>query len=120
MLVIDTEAGPGLGDNDRIARVAGIKAHLNRKIDAHVANVFGERTDVLGALVGDASNAISVDEGVGCSIFGFVRPSCLGDAAINDTAGRGKVVTALALDLFLIRLFSIHPVPRDAGSGNDT
>ena len=119
MLVIDTEARPGLSDDDRIAGVAGVKADLDRKIDADVANVFGERANVLGALIGNAGDAIAVDEGVGCGIFGFVSPARLRDAAINDAAGCGKVVAALALDLFLIGLLSIHAVPRDAGGGNN-
>lgn len=106
MFVVDAEAGPGFRDDDRVTGIAWIETNLNGKIDAYVANVVGERADILGALVGDAGDAVAVDEGVGGGVFGFVGPAGLGDGAIDDAAGGGEVLATLALDLFLVRLLA--------------
>ena len=58
----DAEAAPGFGDDDAVGWVVEIVADLDGQVGADVADVVGESGDVLGALVGDSSNAVVVDE----------------------------------------------------------
>ena len=118
MLVIDAQTGPAFGDDDGVTWVSGIEANLHGKIDADVAHMFGERTDVLRALIGDTSDAIAVDECVWRGVFGVVSPARLGDAAVHDAAGGGQVLTSFSFEFLLIRLLAIHAVPGDAGGGS--
>ncbi len=96
----EAEAAPGVGYDDAVAGVVEVVADLDGQVGADVADVFGEGGDVLGALVGDAGDAVVVDEeawGVG----GVVRlEGCVGDGAVGDAAHGSEAVAALALDLF--------------------
>ena len=120
VFVVDAEAGPGFGDDDGVAGVAGVEADLHGEVDADVADVFGEGADVLGALVGDAGDAVAVDEGIGDGVGGVVGPAGLGDAAVDDAAGGGEVFAALALELIFVGLLARPAIPGDAGHGGET
>jgi hypothetical protein len=102
----EAEAAPGFGDDDAVGGVVEVVADLDGQVGADVADVVGERGDVLGALVGDASDAVIVDEqtrGVGGVVKGEGR---VGDGSVGDAAHGGEKVTALSLDLFRGGLFT--------------
>ena len=101
---IETKAAPRLGYDDAVAGIAGIEADLDGQVDADVADVIAERGDVLSALVGDAGDAIAIDEdaggGGGWALGGGVaEPVGLGDAAVRYATDLCKVVAADTLDL---------------------
>ncbi len=96
---VDAETAPAFGDDDGVAGVARVEAHLHGEIDADVADVLAQGADVLGALVGDAGGAVAVDEGVGHGTGDVAGPVGLGDAAVDDAAGGGEQLAAIALDL---------------------
>ena len=57
----DAEATPGFGDDNAVSRIMEIVTDLDGQISSDVADVIGEGGNVLGALVGDAGDAVVVD-----------------------------------------------------------
>lgn len=102
---VEAEAGPGVGDDDAVAWVAGVETDLNGEIDADVADEVGKGVDVLSALIGDAGDDVAVDEdfgqvdGIGGVVGRMVGAEGVGDAAVGDAAGGGDGVAAELLDL---------------------
>ena len=101
---VEAQSGPGVGDDDAVAGVAGVKTDLDGEVDADVADEVREVVDVLGALVGDAGDDVTVDEDFGDGaggwgfggVFGAVG---VGDAAVCDASGGGEGVAAELFDL---------------------
>jgi len=62
----EPEAGPGFRNQDAVAGVPRVVAELDGLIDAVAEDEVGEFGDVLGAVVGDAGEAVAVEEYVGC------------------------------------------------------
>ena len=99
--------------------------------------MVGEGGDILGALVGDAGDAVVVDDDVGgrCGSAGFrggfgganCRCASFGghgvhDGAVGDAAGASEEVASLALDLFGGGALAGEGVggQADQGGGTDT
>jgi hypothetical protein len=102
----DAEAAPGFGDDDAVGGIVEVVTDLDGQIGADVADVIGEGGNVLGALVGDAGDAVVVDEkawGVGGVVRGKRR---VGDGSVGDATHGGEQVAAAAFDLFRGGLFA--------------
>ena len=113
----EAETAPGFGDDDAVGGIVEVVADLNREVGADVADVVGEGGDVLGALVGDAGDAVVVHQkawGVG-GIVGC--GGCVGDGAVGDTAYGGEEVSTRALDLFGGGAGAANDVPEEADQG---
>ncbi len=96
------EARPGFGNKDTVARVAGVVAHLDGLVEAEADDAVGEARDILGAVVGDAGEAVTVDEDLGCggdTVFA-IEGEGVYDDAVADAAFGGDALTAAALYLF--------------------
>ena len=111
----EAKAVPGLGYDDTVGRVVWGVADLDGQVGADAANVVGECGDILSALVGDASDAVVVDDDVGwrCGCaglegrFGGANCRCAAfgghgvhDGAVGDAAGASEEVASRAFDLF--------------------
>ena len=102
----EADAAPGFGYDDAVGGVVKVVADLDGKVGSDITDVFGECGDVLGALVGDAGDAVVVDEQAR-SVGGVVgRGGCVGDGAVGDAAHGGELVAALTLELFRGRFFA--------------
>ena len=96
------EAGPGFGDEDAIAGVAGVVADLDGLVDAVAADAVREAGDVLGAVVGDAGEAVAVEEdfgGGGNAVFA-VEGAGIDEVAVRDAADGCEAFAAAAFDFF--------------------
>ena len=83
-----------------------VVADLDGQVGADVADVVGEGGDVLGALVGDACDAVVVNEQAG-GVSGVVgSEGRVGDGSVSDTAHGSEKVAAGALDLFGGKFFT--------------
>ena len=100
MVGVQAEAAPGFGDDDAVAGVVGVVADLDGEIDADVADEFGEQGDVLGALVGDAGDAVGVDEDGGDALLVTllavlavlaVLAGCTGDGDLGLAGGEAEL-----------------------------
>jgi hypothetical protein len=102
LVAVLPEAGPALGDDNAVAGVARVVAKLNGLVDAEAEDLVGQEADVLCAVVGDACEAVAVDEHVGGWGDAVVAGDGAGveDEAVGDAAVEGKVLAATALDLF--------------------
>ncbi len=110
------EAAPVFGDDDAVAGVARVEADLDGEVDAHLMDEVGEGGYVLGALIGDAGDLVTVEQhggsvagergvrlgaGVGARVeVGRGGPASVGDAAVGDTSGEGELVAAETFALF--------------------
>ncbi len=102
----EAQAAPGFGYDDAVGGVVEVVADLDGQVSTDVADVVGEGGDVLSALVGDASDAVVVDEqagGVGGVVGGGWR---VGDGSIGDAAHGSEKVASVALDLFWSKFFT--------------
>ena len=95
------EAAPIFGDDDAVSGVAGVVADLDGLVDAVAGSAFGEKGDVLRAVVGDAGDAVAVEQevGRGTDAFGAVVGAGVDDAAVGDAAVEGEVLTSAAFEL---------------------
>ena len=111
----EAQAAPRLGDDDAVGRIVRRVANLDGEVGADVVDVVGQGGDVLGALVGDAADAVVVDDDVGRwgGTFGLggglggagggaarLHDHGVHDGAVGDASGTGEQVAAFALDLF--------------------
>ncbi len=114
------EAGPGFGDNDAVAGVAGVVAELDGLVDAEAKDLLGQVANVLGAVVRDAGKAVAVDEDVGGGGDAIFAGEGAGveDDAVGDAAGAGEVFTAAALDLVGVGTAQVDDEP-DTGHKDD-
>ena len=98
----EPEAGPGFRDQDAVAGVAGVVANLDRLVDAVAEDEVGQAGDVLGAVVGDAGEAVAVEEDLGSggdAVFA-VEAAGVDEVTVGEAAGEGEVLAAAALQLF--------------------
>ena len=58
----EAEPAPGFGYDDAVGGVVEVVADLDGEVGADVPDVVGEGGDVLGALVGNACDAVVVHE----------------------------------------------------------
>jgi hypothetical protein len=96
------EAGPAFADEDAVAGVAGVVADLDGFVEAEAADAVAEVGDVLGAVVGDAGEAVAVEEDFGFGGDGFfaVEGAGVDDEAVDDAAAGGEALAAAAFDFF--------------------
>lgn len=117
--LVESKSAPGFCDDDAVAGVAGVEADLDGQVDADVADIVWQEGDVLGALVGNAADAIAVHEdagGGGRGVGGYVcDPLGFGDAAIGDATDPCDVVAAGTLYLGCAGLAAGEEVGSDAG-----
>jgi hypothetical protein len=124
----EAQAAPGVGDNDAVAGVVGGVADLDGEVGAYATDVFGEGGDVLGALVGDAGDAVVVDDDVGGGdgvrrLRGGVWTAGFIDhgvhyGAVGDAAGGGEEIAAFALEFFGAGPFALEDVGGYADRSN--
>ena len=115
MLGGETEATPGFSYDDAVGWVVQVIADLDGQVGADVANVFGEGGDVLGTLIGDACDAVIVDEkvrSVGGVIGGGVG---IGNGAVGYAAPDGELFATRAFNLFGGGLLAREKISRDCG-----
>src|ERR1700679_1970155 len=62
---VQPEAGPGFGNDDAVAGVARVVAHLYGLVDAEAEDLVGKGGDVLRAVVDEARDGVAVDEDFG-------------------------------------------------------
>jgi hypothetical protein len=113
LVAVLPEARPALGDDDAVARVAGVVAKLHGLVDAEAEDLVGQRANVLRAVVGDAGEAVAVDEDVGRWRDAVIPGEGAGveDDAVGDATGEGEMLAAAALDLFWRRSAQIDDEP---------
>jgi hypothetical protein len=120
---VKAQAAPGFSDYDAVAGVAGVEADLDGKVDADLTYVLGEVGDVLGALVGDAGDAIAIEEhgggGGGGVRRGWDEPLGFGDAAVGDAADVGEVVAAQVFALGFCNALAGKEIAGKAGDGGE-
>ena len=92
---VGPEAVPGLGDDDGVGGVGAVVADLYGVVEAQVLDEGGEGGDVLGALVGDAGDAVAVDDGVGLGFGG----GYVDEGSVDDAAEGGEAFAAALLAL---------------------
>ncbi len=90
-------------------------------VDAEAEDLIGEMADVLGAVVGDAGEAVAVDEDVGCWGDAVVAGEGAGveDDAVGDAACAGEVFAAAALDLVGVWAAEVEDEPDEADEDYD-
>jgi hypothetical protein len=95
------EAGPVVGDKDAVAGVSGVVTDLDGLVEAEAEDEFGERRDVLCAVVGDSCDSIAVEEHLWCGRGAVVAIEGAGveDDAVGDAANLYDVIAAAAFEL---------------------
>jgi hypothetical protein len=103
--------------------------NLDWQVGADVVDVLGEHGNVLSALVGDAGDAVVIDDDIGRGSgtvgrrFGLgwagigltgLRNHGVHDGAVGDASGLGEQIAALALEFFGGGFASRHDVAGDA------
>jgi hypothetical protein len=111
---VQSEAAPGLGDDDAVGGIVRIVADLNGQVNAEAADVIGQSGDDLTALVGDAGDAVVVDDDLRRGRRLFVVRRHVGDASVGDAATVGKEIATMALELFGSRSGAFEKVPGNA------
>ena len=113
----EAETAPGFRDDDAVGGVMEVVANLDGEVSADVADVVGEGGDVLSALVGNAGDAVVVDEQAG-GVGGVVRGGWrVGDGPVGDAAHSREKVAAIAFDLFGGRFFTGEEIAGDGCCG---
>ena len=92
------EAAPRFGDDDAVSGVAGVVADLDGLVNAVAGGAFGQQRDVLGAVVGDAGDAVAVEQKVRCGAgaFSAVEGARVDNAAVGDASVESEVLAAAA------------------------
>ena len=96
----EAEAVPRFGYDDAVGRVVEVVADLDGEIGPDIEDVIGKQGDILGALIGDASDAVVVDQNQRSCDCVVLRRGNLGDAAVGDPSSDGKKIAAFPFDLF--------------------
>jgi hypothetical protein len=60
------EAGPVIGDENTVARIARVITDLDGLIETEAKDEVRKRGDILSAVVCDACDAIAVEKDLGC------------------------------------------------------
>ncbi len=92
---VGPEAVPGFGDDDGVGGVLAVVADLDGVVEAEIFDERGEGGDVLRALVGDAGDAVTVDEGARLGFGG----GDVDEGAVDDAAEGGETLAAALLAL---------------------
>ena len=123
---VQTQAAPGLGDDDAVGGVLRVVTDLDGQVDADATDVVRQRGDDLPALVTDAGDSVVVDDDLrDARRFFLARQYVLGgqgvligrhvgDAAIGDAADIGEEISTIALDLFGGKPGALEKVPGNA------
>ena len=100
--MLQPEAAPGFGDQYAVAGIADVVPDLDGLVEAIPEDVVGKARDVLGAVVGDAGEAVAVEKdfGAGGDAVFAVEGAGVDEMAIGDAAGEGELLAAAALELF--------------------
>ena len=90
-------------------------------VDAEADDLVGQAGDILSAVVGDAGEAVAVDQDLGGGRDAVFAGEGAGveDDAVGDAAGAGELFAAAALDFFSRGAAQVNDEPDEAGECDD-
>jgi len=126
----DAKTAPGLGDDDAVAGVLGVVANLDGQVDAEMADVLGEASDILKAFVADTGDFVLITQDIGRGVFDaeiarFGLGAAVGtieagvdQGGVGDASLGGEELATLTFDLFRGRAAVVEDVRGDADGGD--
>jgi len=116
------QARPCFADQDAVAWVARVVTERDGLVQTVATDLVGEHGDILRAVVGEAGDAVAIDEDLRGGIERFFVREGAGvlDEAIRNAAVKREVLAAPALQLFRGGSARDYESPKGDGRDNDS